>query len=126
MPKKPNRDKKTRARIGAPNSGFRKAASSISDLLLKKPALKRLADGLPAQQSWTEWLRAAVPAELSPHIVNVVPKALNDPVGTTELVVSADSAGWCARLRFAVAALEPEISARDAAVQRTRVRVRMP
>jgi len=126
MPKKPNPDKKTRARIGGPNSGFRKAPSSISDLLINKPGLRRLGEAFPSQQSWTEWLRAAVPAELSAHIVNVVPKALNDPIGATELVVSADSAGWCARLRFAVAALEAEISARDAAVQRTRVRVGMP
>jgi len=123
MPKKPYPDKKTRARNGVAKSGFRKAPSSINDLWLRKPALRRLAERIPEQQSWTEWLRAALPAELSAHVVHVAPKALGSPIGATELVVSADSAPWCARLRFALAALEADIAARDAAVQRTRVRI---
>jgi len=37
----------------------------------------------------------------------------------------ADSPAWCARLRYALAGLETQILNRDAAVQRTRVRVSM-
>ena len=92
--------------------------SSINDLLLRRPAFRELAARIPEQQSWSEWLRVIVPPELAPHIVNVVPKG-------PELVVLADSPAWCARLRYAVAALEPQITARDAAVQHTRVRVSM-
>jgi hypothetical protein len=126
MPKKPNPDKKTSARNRASKAGFRKTPTSINDLLLRKPTLQRLAERIPEQQSWTEWLRAALPEELRAHIVNVVPKALGSPIGATELVVSADAAVWCARVRFALATLESEIVGRDAAVQRTRVRVGRP
>jgi hypothetical protein len=40
-------------------------------------------------------------------------------------VVMADSPAWCARLRYALAGLQVEIVNRNAAVQRTRVRVSM-
>jgi ribosomal protein S14 len=118
MPKKPPADKKTRARNQASKAGFRKAPSSINDLLLHRPVFRELAARIPEQQSWSEWLRGIVPAELAPHIVNVIPKG-------PDLVVLADSPAWCARLRYAVAALEPQITARDAAMRRTRVRVAM-
>jgi Dna[CI] antecedent, DciA len=118
MPKKPTADKKTRARNVLPKAAFRKAPTSINDLLLRRSAFQQLAARIPEQKSWSDWLRALVPAELAAHIVNVIPKG-------AELVVLADSAAWSARLRYALAALEPQITARDAAVQRTRVRVSM-
>ncbi len=118
MPKKPPSDKKTRIRNSLASPKFRKIPSSINDLLLRKPLFQRLSAQLPAQQSWSDWLRAQVTPELAPHIVHVIPKG-------SELVVMADSPAWSARLRYALAALEPQIAARDAAVQRTRVRVSM-
>ncbi|HXR18947.1 MAG TPA: hypothetical protein VN757_03330 [Steroidobacteraceae bacterium] len=123
MPKKPRADKKTRARIDPEKGRFRKTPASINDLLARRPALKALAARIPEQQAWVDWLRTVVPLELAAHIVNVVPKALGTAAGRVELVVLADSPAWCARLRFALAALEAQISARDAAVQHTRVRV---
>jgi hypothetical protein len=125
MPKKPTPDKKTRARNRLTNTGFRKAPASINDLLARRPALTALAAAVPAQQDWVRWLRSALPAELGAHIVNVVPKTLPASRKTIELVVLADSAAWCERLRYALAALDAQITARDAAVQRTRVRVSM-
>jgi predicted nucleic acid-binding Zn ribbon protein len=92
--------------------------TSINELMVRRPLFRALAAQLPAQQSWSDWLRARVTPELAPHIVNVIPKG-------SELVVMADSPAWSARLRYAVAALEPQIAARDAAVRRTRVRVSM-
>jgi hypothetical protein len=68
------------------------------------------------QQSWAEWLRGIVPIELAGHIVHVVPKE-------SELVVFADTPAWCARLRYAVGTLAPQISARDATITRTTLRV---
>jgi hypothetical protein len=127
MPKKPRPDKKTRARIDPRRAAFRQAPTSIDDLLRRKKAFSGIATQIPAQQGWTAWLRSVVPAELAAHIVNVVPRqqiaAGTAGAGRLELVVLADSPAWCARLRYAVAALEPQISARDAAVQHTRVRV---
>jgi Dna[CI] antecedent, DciA len=116
MPKKPSADKKTRARNRLPNSGFRKAPASINDLLRRRAALTTLVARVPEQQAWAAWLRSVLPPELAGHIVNVVPKE-------RELVVLADSSAWCARLRYALAALETEIRSRDAAMQQTRVRV---
>jgi|SRR5471032_2641965 hypothetical protein len=124
MHKKRGADKKTRARNPAAKAGFRKTPSSINDLLLRRPAFRELAARIPEQQSWSEWLRSVLPAELAPHLVNVVPKAAGAP-GTLELVVMADSPAWCARLRYALAGLQPQIVERNAAVQRTRVRVSM-
>jgi Dna[CI] antecedent, DciA len=118
MPKKPMPDKKTGARNQRAKPVFRKAPSSINDLLLRRPTFTALAARIPEQQSWCEWLRSVMPTELAPHIVNVIPKG-------SELVVLADSPAWCARLRYAVAALEAQIVERDAAMRRSRVRVSM-
>lgn len=116
MPKKFDSDKKTGAqkRASGPRAGLKPI--SINDLLKRRPGLQSLTQALPAQQSWLEWLRGAVAVELSPHLVSVVPK-------TGELVVFADSAAWCARLRYVVEALLPRISERDPALARVRVRV---
>jgi len=89
------------------------------------PLLGELAAHLPEQQSWAQWLRALLPAELAAHVVNVVPKVLAGANEGTELVVFADSAAWCTRLRYTLSGLEAQIANRDAAVQRTRVRVSM-
>jgi len=116
MHKKPGPDKKTRARNRSARALYGKSPSKIKDLLSRGPQLRELALRLPQQQSWVQWLRELVPAELATHIVNAVPKG-------GELVVFADSAAWCTRLRYALAAIEAQIAARDTAVQRTRVRV---
>jgi hypothetical protein len=71
---------------------------------------------LSAQQSWTDWLRESLPADLAGHIVHVVPKE-------GELVVFADTSPWSARLRYALAAIAEPIRARDPAIVRTQVRV---
>jgi hypothetical protein len=118
MPKKPTPDKKTRARFLPSKAGFRKAPASINDLLARRPALTALAARVPAQKAWVIWFQSVLPPDLGPHIVNVVPKG-------PELVVLADSPAWCERLRYALAALEAQIAARDGAIQRTRVRVAM-
>ncbi len=130
MPKKPTPDKKTRARNPNANAAFRKAPTAINDLLARRPALTALAARVPAQQEWLQWLRSVLPEELVSHVVNVVPKGLAGASGrgpsarqALELVVLADSAAWCERLRYALAGLAEQIAARDAAVQRTRVRV---
>ena len=68
------------------------------------------------QQSWADWLRGAVPCELAGHIVSAVPKS-------AELVVFADTAAWGTRLRYALAAMLPDIAARDAALSRITVRI---
>jgi hypothetical protein len=125
MHKKLAADKKSRSRNRPGSPTFGKAPSRIKDILGRGPLLGELAAQLPEQQSWAQWLRAVLPSELAAHVVNVVPKALADPNEGTELVVFADSAGWCTRLRYTLSGLEAQITDRDAAVRRTRVRVSM-
>jgi hypothetical protein len=79
----------------------------------------RVTHKLPAQQSWVVWLRESLPAELANHIVHAVPKQ-------SELVVFTDTPAWCARVRYAMAAIEEPIRQRDPAMVRTYVRVQPP
>jgi hypothetical protein len=122
MHKKPPRDKKSGARNARAVATRSNKTVQINDLLLKRPLLARLAAAIPAQQSWLEWLRASVPAELAAHIVNVVPRS-STGTASHELVIFADSAAWGMRLRYALAAIEVDIRTRDAAVGRWRVRI---
>ncbi len=84
--------------------------------MTNRASLARIGAAIPVQQSWADWLRTALIPELAGHIVSAVPK-------NAELVVLADSAAWGARLRYALATLQSEITARDAAISYTRVRV---
>jgi len=123
MHKKPAADKKSRSRKAAACRPPSKAPLQISDLLRRGSVLRELSARIPEQQSWAHWLRGTVPAELAEHIVNVVPRPLRGEPAGTELIVYADSPAWCTRLRYALSGLEAHITSRDAAVQRTRVRV---
>jgi hypothetical protein len=67
-------------------------------------------------QDWAGWLAARLPAELHGHV-----SGISAQQGT--LVVFAQSAAWCARLRFAVLELEPEIKAAAPQLQAIEVRV---
>ena len=82
------------------------------------PKLSQFNDIAAVQRRWTQWLCARLPPELSGHIVSVV-------VGVGELVVFADSAAWCTRVRYALAALETEICAQDPSLRRARARVQL-
>ena len=124
MHKKSLPDKKTGARnrrqsrLTSARPGLRPGENpkSINELLANRSGLARLAASIPVQQSWADWLRGAVGIELAGHIVNALPK-------NAELVVFADSAVWGTRLRYALAAMQPDIAARDATLLRTTVRV---
>jgi hypothetical protein len=124
MHKKSVPDKKTgarnRRRGAEPGRGQasrqRGTLNNINQLLTNRASLARIGAAIPVQQSWADWLRTALIPELAGHIVSAVPK-------NAELVVLADSAAWGARLRYALATLQSEITARDAAISYTRVRV---
>ena len=90
--------------------------------------LRPLARALPVQQSWTEWLRERLPAELAAHVIGALPKPpppqarSANPAGG-QLLVLADSGAWCTRLRYALGGLQDEVRARDGALGRINVRV---
>jgi hypothetical protein len=124
MHKKSLPDKKTGARIRRRGAAPKASPASyqvgkfrdINQLLSKTASLARLGAAIPVQQSWADWLRKALVAELAGHIVSVVPK-------DAELVVFADSAAWATRLRYALVTLQSEIATRDSAISHTSVRV---
>jgi hypothetical protein len=116
MHKKPRPDKNGRA--GSHNPGLRKTRmASVQDLLARKPALRALVAAQPTENGWQEWLGTRLPAELLPHLTEVLKKP-------AELVVYAENAAWSSRLRYALAELLPQIQARDAQLQRVAVRIR--
>src|SRR5580658_5045392 len=98
MPKMPRQDKKTGIRITSKTgpktrktySENRTTPRSINELMTRSHIVGRVAHKLSAQQSWTDWLRETLPAELARHIVHAVPKE-------SELVVFADTSPWSAR-----------------------------
>jgi hypothetical protein len=68
------------------------------------------------QQDWLDWLRATLPMELRAAVVGVVPRG-------DELTVLTASASWGTRLRFAMAALAPQLDARAGRALAVKIRV---
>jgi hypothetical protein len=105
-----------RTRAG-PTSRSARSTHSVKDLLKRSlPALTRLTDQAARQNLWGEWLSAHLPAEIRARVSGV-----NEREGT--LVVFAESAAWCARLRFALMELEGSLRAAHPLVQSIQVRV---
>src|SRR5579862_8986571 len=127
MPMKSSQDKNigSRNRLRVPAKARRTYSTPtttprpIHELIARGPGAGRVARELARQQSWTEWLRAAVSPELAPHIVQVVAKE-------RELIVYADTSAWSVRLRYALASLEETLRQRDPAIAATRLRVQPP
>ena len=127
MPKKPTQDKDIGGRNRLLKAGKTRRTYSggpmrprpIHELIERGAGVRRVTRDLARQQSWTEWLRAAVSPELAPHIVQVVAKE-------RELIVYADTSAWCVRLRYAMASLEETLRQRDPAITATRLRVQPP
>jgi hypothetical protein len=89
---------------------------SLGDIMTGKGWLQNLKSAQNAQQGWLSWLRGQLPAELRDVAVNVIPKG-------RELVVMSRSAAWSARLRYGLAAIEPQIRLRDPSIIKVSVRV---
>ncbi|HEX4376837.1 MAG TPA: DciA family protein [Steroidobacteraceae bacterium] len=127
MPKKPTQDKDigSRNRLASTAKPRRTYSTPttrprpIHELITRIPGVARVTRELARQQSWTDWLRAAVSPELAPHIVQVV-------ASERELIVFADSSAWCVRLRYAMASIDEALKQRDPAIAVTRLRVQPP
>jgi len=92
-------------------------AHSVKDLLTRShPLLTQVTEGAERGSFWRAWLSQHLPAELGQHVSGAAERAAT-------LVVFADSPAWSARLRYALAELEPQIRAAGAALEAVRVRV---
>ena len=122
MPKKPPQDKKSlpekrnRSAIGRPGARLRGPAQRLDGIMKKQGWLLGLQREMGAQRQWLEWLSEALPAELRGQLVQARQRG-------PELTVLAASAAWSARMRFALAELEPQIRARQPDIVKVTVRV---
>jgi hypothetical protein len=90
---------------------------SVKELLGRSAAgLTRVTDQAAHEGFWSDWLCRHLPTEIGAQIRAVVERD-----GT--LVIFAASAAWCARLRYALQELDPQI--RAAAPQLTTIAVRV-
>ena len=117
MPKKAGRDKKfsgqtrTRAHRNAPRH-----IPGIAELLARQALSNVRGRDAAADAAIAAWLPALLPADLQPHVTRVT-------LNGDQLSIRADSAAWGARLRYALAALEPDLRTRLSQVKTLRVRV---
>ena len=93
---------------------------SVKELLSRSaPALTRVTDQAARASLWSDWLCRHLPTDLAPRVSAVIER-------DDALVIFAASAAWCARLRYALQELEPQIRADFPALTAISVRVRPP
>ena len=110
MPKTPRRDKQ-RVRQGFP-------PRSVGDLISAR--LPILVEGAPATDETSEW-HVAVMEALGPDLANKVNRCSLD---SGRLTVVAESSAWAARMRFALAEIEPSLGRLVPGFRELTVRVR--
>src|SRR5690349_14602803 len=102
MPNKTRHDKRGNATSRRAHGQAGRKGDSVKALLATRagPALGRVREQAAKQNAWRKWLEARLDAEVLPHLSGVVER------GDT-LVVFTESAAWSARVRYAVAEIEP-------------------
>jgi hypothetical protein len=94
-----------------------RSADSVKDLLAgNTPALLRLREQKARQALWGAWLDVHLPADARAHVSGIVERH-------GRLVIFTASAAWCARVRFAVAAVEAALKREHPAIAGVEVRV---
>jgi predicted nucleic acid-binding Zn ribbon protein len=91
--------------------------TSIGELLTIAPVLRQRAELARGKQSLLDWLKGRLGTELAIHALAAEMKA-------DTLIVAADTAAWSTRLRYAMAALQPQVSAQWPKITACQVRVR--
>lgn len=109
----------SRQDTAAPAQG-RKAANAASSLT---NSAAKGGQAEAAAADWLDWVRIGLPIELAAHVVQVLLKGEQAGGVERQLIVFADSPGWCARLRYALLGLQERIRARDPAIRRLTARV---
>src|SRR5882672_684108 len=122
MPKNPPQDKKTVPKRGRNpprgplRSRFRAAPQGLEDIMKRQGWLAGLRRVRSDQQAWLGRVAGLLPEELRGSLVNVVRKG-------EQLIVLTASAAWSSRVRFALAALEPQLLADSPDIVKVVVRV---
>jgi len=117
MPKNRSRNKRGKPLVRTAAGLRPPRLHSVKELLARTaPGTTRVTDQAARQGFWSGWLCRHLPTEIGARISGVIERD-----GT--LVIFAASAVWCARLRYSVQELEPQI--RAAAPQLTAIAVRV-
>jgi len=117
MPKNISRNKRGRSAVRTAAGPRPPRLHSVKELLRRSaPGLRRITDQAAREGFWSGWLCHHLPTEIGARICGVVER-------DATLVIFAASAAWCARLRYAVQELEPQI--RATAPQLTAITVRV-
>jgi len=109
-------------RSASNSRGTARAPVSVNTLLsrisqsTKGVTLARVAEQRQAQADWRAWLKNRLSAQLDAHVTGAVERE-------GSLTVFAESAAWSARLRFAVAEIEPQIREENSAITKVIVKV---
>ena len=121
MPNKIRPDKhlagrRDRNRAVRPRAQPRSVGQALDILLQRQPGLAARAIQATENNTLIDTLRALLPADLAPH-------AMAAQQQRSQLLVTADSAAWSGRLRYAVAAALPEIQRRWPDISIVKLRV---
>jgi hypothetical protein len=92
--------------------------TSIGESLARLPLLRQRAAQAVEKQTVIDWLRLNLPAELAAHVAGAELQA-------GVLVVRGDAAAWSERLRYALAALGPDLTKRWPEVQQCEVKLQL-
>jgi hypothetical protein len=91
---------------------------NVKDLIKKAKLLRSdAAQFFDAEQDWRDFLAS----QLDPELLGRISAIAAQP---PRLTIYAESSAWSARLRYALADLEPRILARDPSIKAVAVRVR--
>lgn len=121
MPKNPKADKHLAAgraagRRRSATSVPQSAAGALEALLRRQPQWMNKAAQAAENRELVDVLRERLPAALAAH-------ARSAALERAELVVTADAAVWCGRLRYELAALLPELQRQWPGVRTIRLKV---
>ena len=118
MPKQVKSNKRGRSRLGGRAARKSHKADSVKAHLLgpSHSMLGRVGAQTLRHDNWLRWLQTRLPQELSRRVSGVVERE-----GT--LVIFTESAAWSARMRYAVAEIEPQIRSTHPDIIQIRVRV---
>jgi hypothetical protein len=118
MPNKHPRDKPRRSQKRRKIVSGSRLPDSVKALLgaARGPVLERISAQKGSQAAWDAWLSAHLPEPLRARISGVLERE-------GALIVFTESAAWSARLRFALAEVEPDVRAERPDVKRVVVKV---
>lgn len=110
MPKKPPRDNRKRPELRTVHTAGAGAAALLQRITRRAQVVLPTAGAGSGAACWLERLRAALPLDQQPHLVEVLEKE-------QALVLFVDSAAWAGRIRLSLPELEELAGGRELQVR---------